>query len=995
MQPRGHGQPPTGPPPPNVVHQGRGRAQGRSPGRGEGVRSEGSPRPQGPEGSSRSSRGPSTDRGASLQSGGASPRGSPRGSSLGHGRGSPSSRSTGGSVSRGEPSYVQPDVNVTTVGVRRRGFGQAGQRSRIEANAFAATHQARTAYQYDVTIIPPQSLPSPSAALNMQLIRKLQAEEPVTFTSPAAYDGQRKMYTVRELALGDTGSKQWDIVLDAQVYGIRVSRVGAPIDTSVLHRFIAGTHSEDSSVTDARQVLDVALRMTPLLTLKIGADRQIFYPPSTAHSRAQPIGLGVALIRGYFQALRPALSGLLVNIHVRTRAVYRAGPLLALACEVLDLGNNVRKLVDTLRASESSRNRLAHFITGVRVEWQRAGPEAMQRTIKGLSDASADRETFTRRDGSSASIAEYFRQMLNRPLVYPGLPCIQVGRHEVGKGALVPMELCSVLPDQPLRTSLTEKLTEERTRFSSLPPAERRREVQTGLQVLGYGQSEYVREFGLSVQTPMIMTEARVLPPPTLRYRPAPGSREATARPENGQWSMKYKHFYKAATIQSWALLSYESESDPTYRERFRAEIAPNIVKSFVKGCRDAGAVSRRRLCILASLIRIKSLGINVVERDPVVTKHLDDRVDIMKQLNEAERQCVARSGKTPSLFFVVVPGKNHQEMYRTVKNWGDVTRGIPTQCMKQGNCSKTAPQLWLNVAHKVNAKLGGINMILNDGVPLLGDAQNGTMVMGADVAHPSAGLSSTQGSYAAVVSSVDAHASKYVATMRAHEGGQELILGSELQEMTVALLQQYMLYRQNENIRLNAAPKRIIFYRDGVSEGQFQAVVDEELPQIKAAFNTLRPRPKITLVVVVKRHHFRFFDQDRNCVAGTVVDRDVVHPTGFDFYLQSHSHGGKRGTSRPAHYAVLYDENNLTPDQMQALSFALCHVYARSNRAVSIPAPIHYADRVGGRGGIHFNPKTPGEQLETGSSSPSSGHSSTSALQLVHAAQEGAMYFA
>ena len=47
-------------------------------------------------------------------------------------------------------------------------------------------------------------------------------------------------------------------------------------------------------------------------------------------------------------------------------------------------------------------------------------------------------------------------------------------------------------------------------------------------------------------------------------------------------------------------------------------------------------------------------------------------------------------------------------------------------------------------------------------------------------------------------------------------------------------------------------------------------------------------------------------------------------------------------GTSRPAHYSVLYDENNFTPDALQALSFALCHVYARSTRSVSIPAPVY-----------------------------------------------------
>ena len=43
--------------------------------------------------------------------------------------------------------------------------------------------------------------------------------------------------------------------------------------------------------------------------------------------------------------------------------------------------------------------------------------------------------------------------------------------------------------------------------------------------------------------------------------------------------------------------------------------------------------------------------------------------------------------------------------------------------------------------------------------------------------------------------------------------------------------------------------------------------------------------------------------DKSGNCFAGTVVDRDVTHPTDHDFYLQSHA--GILGTSRPAHYSV------------------------------------------------------------------------------------------
>ncbi len=74
---------------------------------------------------------------------------------------------------------------------------------------------------------------------------------------------------------------------------------------------------------------------------------------------------------------------------------------------------------------------------------------------------------------------------------------------------------------------------------------------------------------------------------------------------------------------------------------------------------------------------------------------------------------------------------------------------------------------------------------------------------------------------------------------------------------------------------------------------------------------------PKITLIVVGKDHKVVFFpsadngDRSGNCPAGTVVDTTVVSPVEFDYYLCSHA--GLLGTSKPAHYNVLLDENEFT----------------------------------------------------------------------------------
>lgn len=77
-----------------------------------------------------------------------------------------------------------------------------------------------------------------------------------------------------------------------------------------------------------------------------------------------------------------------------------------------------------------------------------------------------------------------------------------------------------------------------------------------------------------------------------------------------------------------------------------------------------------------------------------------------------------------------------------------------------------------------------------------------------------------------------------------------------------------------------------------------FEQVLKIELKGMKKAFGSFGPEynPEVTVVVVLKRHRTRFFPQQSgaagingNVLPGTVVDKDITHPTEFDFYLVSH----------------------------------------------------------------------------------------------------------
>ncbi|XP_021941607.1 protein argonaute-2-like [Zootermopsis nevadensis] len=128
--------------------------------------------------------------------------------------------------------------------------------------------------------------------------------------------------------------------------------------------------------------------------------------------------------------------------------------------------------------------------------------------------------------------------------------------------------------------------------------------------------------------------------------------------------------------------------------------------------------------------------------------------------------------------------------------------------------------------------------------------------------------------------------------------------------------------------------------------------VLREELNAIRCACSSLEQgyKPKVTFLVVQKRHHTRFFPspedadgRNKNVPPGTVVDREITHPIEVDFYLVSHA--SCRGVSRPTRYHVLCnDDNHMTKNEIEELTYYLCHMFSRCTRSVSYPAPTYYA---------------------------------------------------
>lgn len=161
--------------------------------------------------------------------------------------------------------------------------------------------------------------------------------------------------------------------------------------------------------------------------------------------------------------------------------------------------------------------------------------------------------------------------------------------------------------------------------------------------------------------------------------------------------------------------------------------------------------------------------------------------------------------------------------------------------------------------------------------------------------------------------------------------------------------------------------PDKILYYRDGVSEGQFQQVMASEKMAMEMAFAEIAPdyekMVKLTIIVVQKRHHTRFFPgqteigkndpRNNNVPTGTIVDTEITHPNENHFYLVSHH--SIQGVAKPTKYCILLDEPNHSIDDLQELTFNLCHLFSRCNRSVSYPAPTYYAHLAAYRGRVYI----------------------------------------
>lgn len=681
----------------------------------------------------------------------------------------------------------------------------------------------------------------------------------------------------------------------------------------------------------------------------VGSNRS--FGNAVGHSLNQPGSAQLCALTGFFISARPGIQKMLININTATSPFF---------AQV-----TVAEFIDRSHAAGRSWSDTKSALKGVQVRIKYNTKEGFKqevnrmRLITEVSDQYANQLLVSR----NTTLKCWYQQATTSPK-FPQPPisvgdwsaCINVGRSRSYKGGQFmewyPAECLDIVQFAPYRARLTSDETTQILRTACQSPQTNANQIlNRGLSHFAFNGSKQggLSDFGgMRVGQKLLAIEGRKLPPPTVRY--ADGK---DLRIQHASWNLIDSRFASPANVRALPLLNLSGQPvPPEFQKTMRHAL-------FVHGL------------IKSEDVPFEMHGTPKLQYDP--SPEFEDCI---------QKAFEALKSRHEATVLVIIPQFSY-DVYAAIKRVAELKLGIKTVCcIAAKHLFKFSPQTASNIALKYNIKGVGDNHHLgpHDLAPIRrrgADNKIDTIVLGADVGHAGTGSSPGAPSVAAVVGSVDSEFMQFPGSMRLQPKGQEFI--QELADMVVERL-------LNWHSKHGKLPTRVLFYRDGVSESQYEAVRAHEIPQIKDAFYVARTyldtntRPsleaikanrttttndpfELTFLIVGKRHNTRFYPLTKdssfpknkagalngNIQPGFVVDQVITHPFAMDFYLQSHN--PIQGTGRSAHYYVLTNTMRLSADDLQAITHAFCYTYARATKGVSYCAPAYYADRLCDRG--------------------------------------------
>ncbi|EXJ87364.1 hypothetical protein A1O3_04323 [Capronia epimyces CBS 606.96] len=724
-------------------------------------------------------------------------------------------------------------------------------------------------------------------------------------------------------------------------------------------------------------------------------------------------GFGLDAIAGFARSVRAVISQrgrLYLNINTATAVFYQQGT-----------PNTLQALIERLKRGyhphspwdDPVRHSLVNFLKGIRV----------RTTYLGGNDNDNDNFIGMVTDLAGARRPDQDPFPRNCTMVFPDLQSNQTvadyfqTRHPDARVGNSSREMVVVLGEGDFRKTIPAGCLEiipgqMNRNIAEKPKAGVRSPSQNKALIFPAGREVFfvsdraqpgAGQFGFDLATRMVSVPIVRLEQPNLRYRQQrrPGS-QATSLPERrlgqddlqllkyGAWNLKDRSFVKPASGFHWTYVELAVPAGETCDSLLMTAFGNSLAQQ---------------------LQRSGMTQLQLVRPGPGPghghTYHLSrprprpyDEAGIKRQYGMIKELLTELKQKRGVRLVVFLLRDKDTELYSAIKRAGDQDVGIATVChvlgwdkrkQKRQLTPKDSPDFFGNLSMKVNLKLdvSAVNQALDQKGkgPIL---THGTMVLGIDVTHPGTAAIKGAPSVAAVVGSVDAEFAQWPASLHVNDvdvqlrrseggGGGGGGRNPESNERVVHLA--HMVYERLRDYhrRNHSVPNRLVVYRDGLSESQFDMCTTMELPAIGAGVALLLQQlgvhveatkmPPIILICAVKRHNTRLFPEtdapnddvfvgyggsasaslrpgapyNYNPLPGTLVTSEITYGEGRDFFLISQK--AIQGTARPTHYVILENQSDFTRHDIAQMTHNLCYLFGRATRSVGVCPAAYYAD--------------------------------------------------
>uniref|UniRef100_A0A7I4BJB0 Argonaute family member n=1 Tax=Physcomitrium patens TaxID=3218 RepID=A0A7I4BJB0_PHYPA len=871
-----------------------------------------------------------------------------------------SRESAGWCPSSPSPPAPTPSASESAAGdalllpmARPREKAHSGRAEIIVVNHFKVkdTFKFGNIHAKRMTVVPPASVD-----LHRKILEVLKVRMKETFGSIPllVYDGRDSLYSNMAFPFGTLCERYTPLPSLKQQpphYDVKLEPRG-PFLGNLLQKYIEGDDMlslHEEYINALRVIMQEHQRNSSRV---VQSGPYAYYPDA---SYTTPVNKFLNSCTGFFKSLRPTKQGLVLNVDVAQCWFFTKDLISKTILDyVLEMMARDRQLVPNKQAELSPQQRdfCLNLLVGTKVILDYYPGEVVRKSkVEGLSHSATSKLTFMKQPENvdNVRVTDYFKEKYAKEVQWKNLPCL-ILKSTNGK-VYVPMELAKLSPMSRFVGQGIERGKKfDFHNYLRNPGARCKRigdmmEERYSVDINRHISDPFCAAFELGFQTSMTEVQSRVLRAPIIQFK---DGQEPVDPGRVGFWAWNHKQALQGSRICWWGVCDL-----------------------------TGGKFTKRTEWIHFITSRATEMGIKLLK--PMTTGrahvcHLESLNTTFALIQNAIPQGEKDRGAFCQLILVIVDG-HRSPLYNEIKYFGDIEKGVPVQVVNyyplqqsylDDKCfNKTAAT---NLLLKVNVKCGGRNFRLHqtlDHVSNLSSIRNRTCIfLGADVSHPGVGDHEAP-SIAAVVGSIDWPDSvRFIARHSAQKRYTEIILN--LQELVLDLLREW--HQANRH----CLPQVIILFRDGVGQSQFQEVLEKEVNAVKDAARQAAVElssmssyePCITFAMVQKRHHTRLFRRicdrkytkglsntpstalsgcrDLNVPPGTVVDDKIVHPRNFDFYLCSHS--GEKGTSRPAHYHILYDGTGFSADDFQNLTNKLCYMFGRSTRAVSIVTPAYYA---------------------------------------------------